>query len=474
MKISSLFGLGKSQAELDFVDIDTKSDIPLFLDPFFLGQRTDRWSIEATRTLKSFFQEVIDRIKDKKLDQAKALFNNLHEPNDTCLGVSASTPQGNGLGVGDTDKIFTSLIKSKAVQTGLLQDLEDNVLFVEKFGKDKLSDMTTNIIRKQLLAYTRNQCVLHNIPLSPKMPSGFFWSRQNKTWNNEYTDRLVVDNKPLLLVPKGIVSFASDYTPDKYYNNFVLEFLQNEELNLKSALVKERASGKKYVTKKDLKEKYPQGKEFLRRFTLEHPEVLDEFKQKTKSGSLKNYELSDENIKKLCSQLGSKLVGIPSGKENAGKYHHLIIGILELLFYPFLINPVKEAPRHSGRKRIDITFDNAAKDGFFYRLHKTFKIPCGFIFVECKNYSSDPENPELDQLAGRFSVNAGQVGVLVCRNFEKRQLFIERCKDTYNDGRGLIIPLSDQDLINLLDNHADENYAFINKYLSDLMREITL
>lgn len=37
MKISELFGITKSQHELDFVDVDIDSDTPLFLDPYFIA-----------------------------------------------------------------------------------------------------------------------------------------------------------------------------------------------------------------------------------------------------------------------------------------------------------------------------------------------------------------------------------------------------------------------------------------------------
>jgi hypothetical protein len=74
-------------------------------------------------------------------------------------------------------------------------------------------------------------------------------------------------------------------------------------------------------------------------------------------------------------------------------------------------------------------------------------ISCPFVFVECKNYTSDPANPELDQLSGRFSVNRGRFGILVSRSFTNRALFIQRCNDTYRDNRGLIIPLEDREMI---------------------------
>ena len=94
--------------------------------------------------------------------------------------------------------------------------------------------------------------------------------------------------------------------------------------------------------------------------------------------------------------------------------------------------------------------------------------------VECKNYSSDIQNPELDQLAGRFSPNRGQVGFLVCRTIDNFDLFINRCKDTYRDNRGLIIPLTDSDLIGLLNNHNENFSNYSERFFSDRIRDITM
>ena len=80
-----------------------------------------------------------------------------------------------------------------------------------------------------------------------------------------------------------------------------------------------------------------------------------------------------------------------------------MVGMLEFIFFPHCIYPVKEREIDFGRKRIDIVYTNAARDGFFYRLHTSHQVVLTYIMVECKNYSSDIGNPELDQLGGRFS-----------------------------------------------------------------------
>ena len=65
---------------------------------------------------------------------------------------------------------------------------------------------------------------------------------------------LVTNGRKLLLVPKGIVSFSKAYVPDRYYNQFVLDFLQNENIRMNTALAQKRKGGTRYVTKKSLNE----------------------------------------------------------------------------------------------------------------------------------------------------------------------------------------------------------------------------
>lgn len=340
--------------------------------------------------------------------------------------------------------------------------------------------MTTNIIRKHLIEYTQNQCLLNNIPLTKSVPSGYFWEISSNDWENIYTDMLVIEDNKILLAPKGIVSYSDDYVPEKYYQHFVLNFLQNEHLRLNSALVQKRSDGRLFVTKKSINEKVLNEieqknsniKEFLRDFTKKHPQVFDEFKMETKTHSLEQYELETNNFEKIILYLTTKLGKIHAGGDDATIYHRCITGILELLFYPNLINPVLENEIHQGRKRIDITFDNASEKGIFKRLSDNMRIPCQYVMIECKNYSSDPKNPELDQLSSRFSPNRGRVGFLLCRTIDDLSLFIERCKDTYRDDRGLIVPLTDNDIITMFRNLNPYDMSFVDKFISDRIREI--
>jgi hypothetical protein len=457
MRISEIFQLQKTQYELDFVDIDTGSDTPLFIDPYFLAMREDPWSIDASRTIRSFFQHLITLLQAGEIDNARELFSYLSEPNETRLGLSRNEPQGRGIGPVEADKLFISLLESQAVQSGVVEDLEDCRVFVRGIDKDKTSDMATNIIRGHLIQYTKAQCNLWGIPLYRDVPSGFMWNRSKRQWDQVHTEMLVVNDQKVLLVPKAVVSYAQRYSAQRYHRHFVLNFLQNEHLRWNSSLVRHdrRRDGTErvWVAKKDIEEEVaPMTKEFLAKFTQDHPEVFERFKTQSSQNleSISNEEITSADFDSVVDYLIAELNRIPRGSKDATRYHRTVTGIMELIFYPNLSSPQIEREIHSGRKRIDITFDNCAGSGFFYRLHNTHSIPSSFIFVECKNYKNDVANPELDQLSGRFGVNKGEFGLLLCREIDDLHTFLSRCADTYEDGRGLVIPLVDADLIGLL------------------------
>lgn len=482
MRISQFFSLGKSQYELDFVNIDSDKDMPLFVDPYFLGKCRTPWSEEANRTIYSFFELLLTYIRSDQIDRAKTHFSNLHEPNETCLGLSRGRPAGRGVGAIDTDKIFEGLLKSKAVKTGLVEDLEDFRIFVDGIDKDKMSDITTNIIRKHLIEYTQQQCILWNMPLQNDVPSGFVWDRKTNSWEDYYTDMFVVQNRKILLVPKRIVSYSSDYTPYRYTQHFVLNFLQQDHLSRNTALVQVRRNKRgritrRFVTKTSLRQHYGRiTKEWLAAFTARHPEVFRSFKVKTEEALriLSNEELTSETLQAVIDHLIETLKAIEPGGDQASFYHRTVTGILELLFYPRLTSPQVEKEIHQGRKRIDLTFDNSAETGFFFRLATPYGIPCRFILVECKNYSRDVANPQLDQIAGRFSPNRGQFGIIVCRHIDDMKTFVSRCSDTYKDSRGTIIPIVDDDLLQMLGNYEQHGVDFCEQLLAEKFRSVAL
>lgn len=259
MRISQKFNLGKTQHELDFVDIDTNRDAPLFIDPYFLSTRNNPWSISASRTVQNFFDYLLALIQQRQNTTALGLFDHLHEPNETCLGLSRGAPSGRGVGSEESQKIFESISGSRAAQTGLLEHLEDCTIFIDGIGKDKLSDMTTNLIRGHLIEYTKTQCEIWKIPLEQSVASGAIWNRALRRWEETHTDMLVVDGRKILLVPKGIVSYSKAYIPYQFHQHYVLNFHQNEQLRLNGPLVqtKKRKDGseRKFVTKVDVKDR---------------------------------------------------------------------------------------------------------------------------------------------------------------------------------------------------------------------------
>lgn len=479
-RFSQVFKLGLDQPQLDFVDITPATDTPLYIDPFAISLKEDEWSARCHTHIKSFFSTALDHIRAKRAPQAVALLDGLREPNETCLGTSKGKPSGRGVSGKQAIDLYTSLAKSRAAKSGLLEELEDCDLFVEGIGPDKLSDITTNIIRRLLIEYTQDQCSLHGIALRGTYPSGRFWDIPSRSWRSDYVKMPIVGRRPVILVPKYSVRRQMCINAQEYYSHHVLRHIQEEELEKQSSpLVRVLKSGEvRPPFKKELKKHHPFSKDFLARFSEDNPEVLQGYKNFYKGlagakGTLDHDEFdADFDEPAFANAIAQRLKEIPSGDTHADTYHSLMIGALEFIFWPQLIYPKKEDPIHQGRKRIDITYTNAANTGFFHRVHTAHNIGAMYIMAECKNYSTDPTNPEIDQLSGRFSANRGRVGLLLYRTAGNYDRLLKRCRDTATDGRGVILPLGDEQVLAFLGLIANGRRSSIDHQLELTLEQL--
>ena len=471
--LSRYYDLKKSQGELDFVDVPVRRDIRLFVDPFALSLIPGDWAYRAHTTLVSYFDRLVSAIRRGRRDVAIGLLQNLHEPNETRLGLSRGRPQGAGIGKYQALELYDVFSQSAAVESGLISSISESELFIDGIGHDKISDLTTNIIRIHLIDYTREQSALHNIP-TRRVALKPYYSAEEASWKSEYFDVPVAGGVPVLMVPKAIVRLSPYYDHRQFYNNYYLEFLQSEHLDANTSLVHTFKNQRRAVFKKTLRPRFPMTKEELFNFARTHPDVLEEYKSDLaglqREGA--EYELSAHEETVISKALIEALAGIPTGSSTASDYHNLMIGIMEFLFYPFLLCPKKEQEINQRRKRIDIVMDNCASSGVFHRIPNAARIQAYFIVIECKNYSSDPANPELDQLIGRFSTNRGKVGILCCRRFENKELFVERCRDTLRDGHGLIIPLDDVTIVQCLEKISNNEREDVNLIVDNIVEEI--
>ncbi len=176
----------------------------------------------------------------------------------------------------------------------------------------------------------------------------------------------------------------------------------------------------------------------------------------------------------LCLSIIERLKGIREGPHSANEYHALMMDAVGTIFSHQLRKPVKEQRINEARKRVDIVFNNSSQRGFFHDLSLKHQIPCAYVFFECKNYSTDPVNPELDQLSGRLSERRGLFGVLLCRKVSDKETMLKRCRDLVHDKRAHILVLDDSDITHLLQLRADNKSEGINDYMDDLFRQLLM
>lgn len=398
--------------------------------------------------------------------------SHLHEPFETFLGVSSETPKGRGVGRKQASQMIQAIKSSEAYKTGLLTDLSEMALYIDNFDRDKISDLTTNIIRKHLVKYTQQQCDLYGINLN-EYNGPPLWDAQRRNWVSQKVELPHIENNPVILIPKYIVRRRLSLDSQEFYNKQITDFLIAEHMRANSSLVSVLKGGRRKVYKKDVRAKYPKSKKMIAEIIKQNPWMFDFYKKLAKdTGMMVNFADDDPSIAEVCRGLSAKLRSIPPGKDHADNYHQIAMGMLTTCFYPSITHPHKEWEINSGRKRIDIVYTNAADTGFFAHRRDATNTCATMVIIECKNYTKDIVNPEIDQLLGRFDNNRGKFGIVTCRSVDSPKVLLDRCRDLAKTGRGYILTLTDKDFDLILDAKSKADETFIEGLLQKKFREL--
>ena len=475
-RVSRLFKIKKTQASLDFVDVDIKTDTRVFLSPRAFQQLQSNWEHACVSSIQDFFGHVLTLIRTGEDDEAISLLSTLREPNETHLGLSRGRSKGRGMGVASAERVWASLSQSVAVKTGLLRDLEDTVLLVPKVSVDIVSDITTNIIRRQLIEYTQEMARQEGIPLSPGIESGPLWNSLKKCWEQEFTELPMTSEGKLLLVPKIIVRQTPFYSIDKYLRHYLLVDLQRAHENANTHLVTILRDGRRKFHKSDIIDEVGGTKKDIIEETLKSPSSLERYRNDMKDESfdpLDHDDLADVSSSKRLDwqKLLQNVLSLDTGKADAGKYEKAVEALINALFYPDIVYPQSQHMLDNGKQRVDITYNNEGKDGFFKWLLASY--PSQHVFVECKNYKDDPKNPELAQILMRMSPSRGKFGLLICRKIKDKKRLVERCKDAVKSQASYVLPLDDQgltDLVNYREKEADfQEWILLRQLFRDIV-----
>ena len=277
MLFNEYFKLKEKEEKLDFVNIPLTTDLPLYIDPYAISIKPGEWYEECNDLVVDFFERVMLAIKNNDDLTAYRLLSKLGEPNETHLGVSSGIPDGCGIGKEQAKILLNKLKNSKAAQTGYLKDLSDCELMIEGIGADKISDITTNIIRGKLIEYTERQCLEHNIPYQDVV-SHYYWSAEEAKWITRDAKLPFYNGNPILLVPKNIVVKTTISNYEKFYNIVMLPYYEDLHISMGSQLVRVLKNGKIKVNKQELRKLYKCSKARVNDFIEEKPEQLAKYK----------------------------------------------------------------------------------------------------------------------------------------------------------------------------------------------------
>lgn len=208
---------------MDCFDPILVTDTKLFVDPFSVFDETDGIFSKSFEKIMLFFNEAFKLAANTHRDKNSILFKKLEsmmmfpEINELGLGYSDANV-GTGASKYFRDQIIDAIYRSISQGLTEYRHFEEIGIFEEGIGCDRISDITCNILKEELITYTQHICCICNIPLSRFRMRHTRFDFENLRWMDDYVDLPLNKYKKcgVLLVPERFLNDLPSINPDDF------------------------------------------------------------------------------------------------------------------------------------------------------------------------------------------------------------------------------------------------------------------
>lgn len=163
-RLNDCHGILLLQDKVDFAIPFLDEDIPLYVDPFLMWKSPSQMDNGLHDSIIQNFNQLGHLVSHGKEKEATELLIGLSECEAVGLGTS-KTRKGNRIGEKVANDILRLFCDIPQLKTNGFTHIEEVQLLVGQIAKDRISDITCNLISSFLIDYTIQRCEEHKIPM---------------------------------------------------------------------------------------------------------------------------------------------------------------------------------------------------------------------------------------------------------------------------------------------------------------------
>jgi Effector-associated domain 1/CHAT domain len=173
--------------EEDWFDPRMSLDTKLYIDPFMVFKSKHPLFANSKKKFFDFFKAAFELAHEAIFDEfAKdklELMLKFPEVKEVCLGLSKKGTDGSGSGGGGSKNFAEAFVKLAKDGYRDIDHFEKIEIFTGRIGADKISDATANILKLELIEYTRSICQRLNVSTSPCAINNTSCDLEDKSWD---------------------------------------------------------------------------------------------------------------------------------------------------------------------------------------------------------------------------------------------------------------------------------------------------